>query len=107
MEELQQSYEQLSSEVDQLLARNALAEDVAAQLSKFNAEIVGHKNPAQRIMYVERIRNELAESRHALVLLQHEHNTVVQSKEAAQREVDMYKSINAPRGTVTRVLRGT
>ncbi len=63
-EQLQEAYRALSDEVGSLLAKNALAEDVAQQLSKFNAEIIGHQNPAQKIMYVERIRNELAESKH-------------------------------------------
>lgn len=63
-EQLQESYQQLSDEVGELLTKNALAEDVAQQLSKFNAEIIGNRNPAQRIMYLERIRNDLAESRY-------------------------------------------
>lgn len=44
--------------------RNNLAEEEADRLSKFNAEILGHNNPAQRIMYVDRIRRELAEAKH-------------------------------------------
>lgn len=48
-------------EVDALVRRNALAEDEAAQLSKFNAQILGHNNPQQRIMYVDKIRGELHE----------------------------------------------
>lgn len=43
--------------------RNDLAEDEAERLSAFNAEILGHRNPAQRIMYVDRIRRELAETK--------------------------------------------
>ena len=45
--------------MDALVERNALAEDEARHLSTFNAEILGHHNPAQRIMYVDRIRQEL------------------------------------------------
>lgn len=56
----EQAYKGLSEEVESLVARNALAEDEAQRLSKFNAEIVGHHNPAQRILYLDRIRNELA-----------------------------------------------
>jgi hypothetical protein len=47
-----------------LVDRNDLAEDEAERLSKFNAEILGHNNPAQRIMYVDRVRRELAETKH-------------------------------------------
>ena len=31
-----------------------------ARLARFNAEILGHHNPAQRILYVDRVRRELA-----------------------------------------------
>ncbi len=62
-ERYQDAYYSLSDEVEGLLARNALAEDEAARLSRFNAEVIGHHNPAQKILYVERIRNELAETK--------------------------------------------
>jgi hypothetical protein len=51
-------------EVGAVVDRNNLAEEEADRLSKFNAEILGHNNPAQRIMYVDRIRRELAETKH-------------------------------------------
>ncbi|KAI6040328.1 hypothetical protein EDC04DRAFT_1535466 [Pisolithus marmoratus] len=53
----------LVDETADLLARNNLAEEEADRLSRFNAEILGHRNPAQRIMYVDRIRKELAETK--------------------------------------------
>ena len=46
-----------------LVARNALAEEEAERLSKFNAEILGHRNPVQKICYVDKIRRELAETK--------------------------------------------
>jgi len=46
-----------------LVDRNALAEEEAQQLSKFNAELLSHKNPSQKIMYVDRIRQELADAK--------------------------------------------
>ena len=48
-----------------LVARNALAEDEANRLSAFNAEILSHRNPTQKILYVDRIRRELAEEKEA------------------------------------------
>lgn len=45
------------------MLRNALAEDEAQALSKHNAELLGHHNPAQRIMYVDRIRRELHDTK--------------------------------------------
>ncbi len=62
-EKYQEAYNGLLDEVDALVERNALAEDEAQGLSKFNAEILGHRNPAQRIMYVDRIRGELHETK--------------------------------------------
>ena len=62
-EKYQEAYSGLLEEVDALVERNALAEDEAQRLSKFNAEILGHQNPAQRIMYVDRIREELHEAK--------------------------------------------
>jgi hypothetical protein len=59
----QDAYSQLYDQVDSLIARNQIAEEEAERISRFNAEILGHQNPAQRIMYVDRIRTELAETK--------------------------------------------
>ena len=48
-------------EVDMLVSKNSIAETEAARLSSMNAEILSHGNPGQRILYVEKIRKELAE----------------------------------------------
>jgi hypothetical protein len=126
----QEAYYMLCEEVEGLLARNALAEEEANRLSKFNAEILGHKNPAQRIMYVDRIRRDLAETRqvcqaHIVELIQPvERSCVIQKllvvardKEAVaagneelRQELDMYKSVMIPidckpRTAITRVER--
>lgn len=60
----QEAYYLLSEEVGALVARHQLAEEEAQRLSKFNVEILSHNNPAQRIVYVDRIRTELAETKH-------------------------------------------
>jgi hypothetical protein len=57
------AYYALAAEIDDVLARNVLAEEEAERLGKLNAEILGHHNPAQKIMYVESIRRELAETK--------------------------------------------
>ena len=51
------------NEVNALVDRNELAEEEAQKLSKFNAELLSHKNPAQKILYVDRIRQELADTK--------------------------------------------
>ena len=60
-EDYAHAYQTLVDEVNALVDRNALAEEEAQQLSRFNAELLSHKNPAQKIMYVDRIRQELAD----------------------------------------------
>ncbi|KAG6830802.1 hypothetical protein H0H92_014651 [Tricholoma furcatifolium] len=106
----QEAYYALSDEVGSLVARNQLAEEEAAKLSKFNAEIIGHNNPAQRIMYVDRIRRELAETKQKLVLLQREQENVIAANDDLKVELDMYKSVMVdtdykPRTTMTRITR--
>jgi hypothetical protein len=59
----QTAYEQLTEQVSEAIAHSALAEEEAQKLSKFNAEILGHQNSSQKIMYVDRIRRELAETK--------------------------------------------
>src|SRR5579863_3802633 len=68
------AYHNLVDEVGVLVARNQLAESEANKLSQFNAEILAHNNPAQRIVYLDRVRRELAETkqvRFSLFLLSH------------------------------------
>jgi len=66
-ERYQEAYHNLVEEVEALAARKELAEDEAERLSKFNAEILGHTNPAQRIMYLDRVRRELAETKQVTI----------------------------------------
>lgn len=115
-------------EVDALVRRNALAENEASKLSKFNAEILGHKNPAQRIMYVDRIRQELHETKHVsichlvrfwalsdlvcqkLLMTTKDKEAVIEENEELRHELGLYKSVavpleNKPRAFMTRVTR--
>ncbi|KAJ3749081.1 hypothetical protein DFH05DRAFT_634999 [Lentinula detonsa] len=95
-ERFQEAYYSLSEELEGLLARNALAEDEAERLSKFNAEIIGHHNPLQRIMYVERIRNELAETKQKLLVSTRTNETITAQNQNLQNELDMYISVAVP-----------
>ncbi|KAJ7497216.1 hypothetical protein FB451DRAFT_220873 [Mycena latifolia] len=107
-EQFQAAYYSLSDEVKSLIARNELAEGEAQQLSKFNAEILGHHNPAQRIMYVDRIRRELAEIKHKHAAAVVECESVTAHNTELLRELEMYKSAsvdNKPRTIVTRISR--
>lgn len=72
-------------EVDALVRRNALAEDEAQRLSQFNAEILGHHNPAQRIQYVDRIRQELHETKQVSAMPAHCHLDSYHSDARARR----------------------
>jgi chromosome segregation ATPase len=60
-ERFQDAFYTLKDQVDSLSARNDLAQGEAEKLSKLNAQILGHGNPAQRIMYVDKIRQELSQ----------------------------------------------
>jgi heme oxygenase len=62
-ERYRDAYHKLLDEVGVLAARNQLAESEANRLSQFNAEILGHTNPSQRIVYLDRVRRELAETK--------------------------------------------
>ncbi|KIM83361.1 hypothetical protein PILCRDRAFT_819600 [Piloderma croceum F 1598] len=109
-ERYQAAYYSLVDEVGALVDRNDLAEDEAERLSKFNAEILGHNNPAQRIMYVDRIRRELAETKHKLLQSTRDRETVATNNMELRNELDMYKSVmvpgeNKPRTNITRIER--
>ncbi|KAF9484441.1 hypothetical protein BDN70DRAFT_872455 [Pholiota conissans] len=109
-ERFQDAYYSLSNEVNALLVRNEIAESEAERISKFNAEILGHHNPAQRIMYVDRIRRELAEAKHKIGLLTKEQEDIAYINDALQNELDMYKSVQVPldskpRTNITRIGR--
>lgn len=64
MAKFQEAYYGIADEAEALVLRNELAEDELQKVTKFNVEILGHNNPAQRIMYVDRIRRELADTKH-------------------------------------------
>ncbi|KAF7361981.1 hypothetical protein MVEN_00543300 [Mycena venus] len=110
LDQFQGAYYSLSDEVKALITRKELAEGEAEKLSKFNAEILGHQNPAQKIMYLDRIRRELAETKHKLAISETECESVTSQNAELLREVEMYKSAsvpleNKPRTTVTRISR--
>ena len=135
-EKYEEAYNGLLAEVDQLVVKNALAEDEAQRLSKFNAEILGHNNPAQRIVYVDRIRRELHETKHVrsssdlpfllcrrrpdrvwvltqkLLLSTRDRDAAYADNDDLRSELELYKSVAVPqevkpRTTITRVARPT
>lgn len=57
------AYKSLAEEVNALVQRNELVEREAEHLSRFNAEILGHTNPNQKIHYLDRIRRDLADAK--------------------------------------------
>ncbi|KAF8554176.1 hypothetical protein OG21DRAFT_1121424 [Imleria badia] len=92
----QDAYYKLMDETEGLLARNDLAEEEAERLSRFNAEILGHHNPAQRIAYVDRIRRELADTKQRLLVCTRERDTLVASNDDLRHEIELYKSSVVP-----------
>ncbi|KAJ6475289.1 hypothetical protein C8R47DRAFT_1052864 [Mycena vitilis] len=105
-DQFQAAYYSLSDEIKSLIARNEVAEGEAEKLSKFNAEILGHHNPGQRILYVDRIRRELAELKHKLAVAMIGHESMTSHNAELIRELDIYKSTsNKPRTVITRISR--
>ncbi|KAH9985815.1 hypothetical protein BJV74DRAFT_846401 [Russula compacta] len=107
-ERYREAYHKLLDEVGVLAARNQLAEGEANKLSQFNAEILGHTNPAQRIVYLDRVRRELAETKQMLIVATRERDTATAQIEGLRRELSLYLSVPAegkPRTTMTRVGR--
>ncbi|KZV63376.1 hypothetical protein PENSPDRAFT_616693 [Peniophora sp. CONT] len=111
----QEAYYALSDEVGSLAARNALAEDEAERLSQFNAEILSHNNPAQRIMYLDRIRRELADTKQELLEERRAKENALTHGDELTTELAMYKSVAVvgqgstadyrPKTNMTRVMR--
>lgn len=106
----QEAYYNLVDETEAIVARNNLAEEEAENLSKFNAEILGHKNPVQRILYVDRIRRELSEVKQKLLVCIRDRDTISAANEDLLHEIMMYKSVavpgdSKPRTNLTRVTR--
>ncbi|KAH8119291.1 hypothetical protein DFH11DRAFT_1564156 [Phellopilus nigrolimitatus] len=105
-----EAYHSIADEMRGLVARNVLAEDEAQRLSKFNAEILGHSNPTQKILYVDRIRRELADTKQKLAVSTHENEAALSDLAQLSNELMMYKSIavpfeGKPRTNMTRIRR--
>lgn len=96
------AYANLTKQINLLVSLNKIAEEEATQLSQCNAAILGHHNPAQRIMYVDRIRRELAEAKATIAELQLEKESAEQQGEQFKQELQMYTSVMVPVGSKPR-----
>lgn len=102
------AYKSLCQEVDALVSRNQLVEREAEHLSRFNAEILGHTNPGQKIHYLDRIRRDLADTKQKLALSTKQRDTVLEDNDNLRTELHAYRSLSESqrRGTgITRVNR--
>lgn len=102
LEHYSAAYANLTKQINLLVSLNKIAEEEATQLSQCNAEILGHRNPAQRIMYVDRIRRELAEAKATIAELQLEKESAEQQGEQLKQELQMYTSVMVPVGSKPR-----
>ncbi|KZT57765.1 hypothetical protein CALCODRAFT_270375 [Calocera cornea HHB12733] len=110
VERYKSEYQALLAEVKIILSRNALAEDEAERLSRFNAEILGHQNPMQKILYVDKIRREMADVKQKLIVSTLERDAAEDARRKLQDELATYKAVDIPldakpRSTMTRVAR--
>ncbi|CCA70520.1 hypothetical protein PIIN_04457 [Serendipita indica DSM 11827] len=103
------AYKALCQEVDALVLRNELVEREADHLSRFNAEILGHANPNQKIHYLDRIRKDLAEAKHKLAISTKQRDAVLEDNDTLRNELYAYRSVSdsKPRAapSMTRVAR--
>ena len=110
LEPYAEAYSTLLNQIALLRSRQEIAEEQANQLSQCNAELLGHHNPAQRILYVDRIRRELAEARQTIAELQLDKENALLEGDRLAKELAMYTSVvvpvtNKPRTNLTRVTR--
>ncbi|KAG8890195.1 hypothetical protein FRB98_000523 [Tulasnella sp. 332] len=104
------AYLRLIQEVGVLVSRNALAEEEANKLSQVNVEILSHTNASQKILYVDQIRRELAETKQKLIATTVDRDTAFSAKAALSSELATYKSLTTaielkPKTHLTRVQR--
>lgn len=103
-------YNELVEQARHLVQRNALAEEQVASLSALNSELLSHKNPNQKIMYMDRVRHELDQVKHENLDLRLQLERMQEENGILKRELGSYKAVNVPlsqrpRAEVTRVLR--
>lgn len=108
--EYKEAYEELIEDARVLASRNEIAEAEARQLMKANADILGHSNPSQRIVYVDKIRNELHDARQEIARMRADRQVLAARHEAVLNELDSYKSVmvsldGRPKTHMTRVAR--
>ncbi|PVG02564.1 hypothetical protein CPB86DRAFT_697389 [Serendipita vermifera] len=88
------AYKALTQEVDALIARNELVEREADHLSRFNAEILGHTNPNQKIHYLDRIRRDLADTKQRLAVSTRQRDAVLEDNDTLRNELHAYRSVS-------------
>lgn len=109
-EHYQELYLELVDQTKLLVERNALLEEEKAELSALNAELLSHNNPNQKIMYMDRVRQELDEKKRENLALRMELERAEEERKELERELRGYKSVDLPlgrrpRAEVTRVAR--
>ncbi|KAN0064483.1 hypothetical protein ACQY0O_002109 [Thecaphora frezii] len=92
----QAMYEDLCVEVRHLASRSELAEAESDHLATITAKLLGHSNPAQKIVYLDRVRRELQEAKREVarfeVLLEHQ----TEKYEKVKEELDRFKALDLP-----------
>lgn len=91
-------YLELVDATKHLTERLALAEEEKARLAAFNSELLGHNNPNQKIMYLDRVRGELDEIRRENIGLRLELERVEGERGEMERELRGYRAVDVPLG---------
>lgn len=97
-EHYQELYVELVDQTKLLVERNALLEEEKAELSSLNAELLSHNNPNQKIMYMDRVRQELDEKKRENLALRMELERAEEERKGLEKELRGYKSVDVPLG---------
>ncbi|SPC61520.1 uncharacterized protein UHOD_03168 [Ustilago sp. UG-2017b] len=97
-EHYQELYVELVDQTKLLVERNALLEEEKAELSSLNAELLSHNNPNQKIMYMDRVRQELDEKKRENLALRMELERAEEERKGLEKELRAYKSVDVPLG---------
>ncbi|KAJ1020700.1 hypothetical protein NDA16_004092 [Ustilago loliicola] len=85
-EHYQELYLELVDQTKLLVERNSMLEEDKAELSALNAELLSHNNPNQKIMYMDRVRQELDEKKRENLALRLELERAEEERKGLERD---------------------
>ncbi|EPQ29238.1 uncharacterized protein PFL1_02993 [Pseudozyma flocculosa PF-1] len=96
LEAYREEYERLCTQTRVLVDRHALAETERHALTELTTSLLRHTNPAQKIVYLDRIRRQLDEVQAENVEIKVELERERAWRVEMEAELRMYKAVDAP-----------